>query len=196
MQNQHYVQFPVCLIAIKTQRHQIVFLRAGELWSILSASSVFKGHFLWCWMWMMIQKTGRYKCSWLVCACVRGSLSNWRSEEEQWLFLLLQDDGPLPKVNLSFPARQAQQGSLRSDINKKSQLTTLCRLNVFLQSLTSLRCEIYMASAWKRKIRAFKDLRSLWGELLMDCLNRICLFISSRIWQRIVSGWWFGWVNL
>lgn len=85
-------------------------------------------------------------------------------------------------------------GPRRSDINKKSQLTTL------FAGLMS-RCKVshrsgvkaVMACEWvseREEIRALKDLKSLCVELLIDRPNIICLLISSRI-----SGWWLNWLN-
>ena len=75
----------------------------------------------------------------------------------------------------------------RSDLNKKSLLITL------FTGLMSL-CKVAELSGVKavmcvrEEIRAFKDLRSLCVELLIDQCNIIHLLIRSRIWLCIFSG--------
>lgn len=69
-----------------------------------------------------------------VCMCVYvlSSLRNWQSEEEQWLSvstapLLLCEDGQLPKAKSLMPSSPGTSEADSSDINKKSQSTTLFR---------------------------------------------------------------------
>ncbi len=135
-------------------RLKISAIGLGHCVLVSTGCRVFKSHFLQSWMWIIRKENDRYMSSWGVHICVKAA---WATDKVRrsgnTVFSLSSSSSPLRRWTIAQSKSQtpspcgAPQGSHRSDINKKSQLTTL------FKGLMSL-CEVSHLSGVKAVMAA------------------------------------------